>query len=102
MSQQGLLLSRTFFVAENDFRADGAAAHAGIPVFAFRTAPPKMLPKLLKGRTVPCLLDGVAPQVYCPSLALIVETAGEHLHVGGDIGRPAGTLAGIHAVHVYF
>ena len=102
MSQQGLLLSRTFFVAENDFRADGAATHAGIPVFAFRTAPFEILPELLEGRTVPGLLDGMAPQVYCPSLALIVEAAGEHLHAGGDISRPAATLAGIHAVHVYF
>lgn len=101
MSQQGLLLSRTL-VAENDFRADGAAAHAGIPVFAFRTAPFEILPELLEGRTVPGLLGGMAPQVYCPSLALIVEAAGEHLHAGGDISRPAATLAGIHAVHVYF
>lgn len=99
MSQQGLLLGR-ILAAQNDFRADGAAAHTGLPVFASRTALPEMLPERIKGRAVPCLLDGVAPQVYRPPLALIVKAAWEHFHVGGDISRPTSALAGIHAVHI--
>ena len=39
---------RRVFVTENDFRADGAAAHAGLTVFALGTASPEMLSELLK------------------------------------------------------
>ena len=76
---------RRVFVTENDFRADGAAAHAGLPVFALGTASPEMLSELLKDRTVPGLLNGVVSQVHRPPLMLVIEAAWKHFHIGGDV-----------------
>lgn len=70
-------------------------------MFTIGTVPPEMSSKILKNRAVPRLLNRVVPQVHSPSPSLIVKAAREHLHIGGDVGRPTGALAGINTVQVY-
>lgn len=79
-------LLRRFFVAKDRFWADWAATHTDFLILTIRTAVLEPASKIRKFRAVPCLLNTVRPQVYRPTLHLVVEAAGEHFHVRRDIG----------------
>lgn len=51
----------TAILAQHNFRTDGAPPHTRQLVFTIRAALAEVIPEILKSRTVPRLLDGMAP-----------------------------------------
>ena len=100
--QTGSTILSSTILTQYNFPADGAASHTGQPVFTIRAALAEVVPEILENRTVPCLLNGMGPQVHRPPSSLVVKTTRQHHHIRADVGRPAGALASINAVQIDF
>lgn len=54
-------LIKLFLVAQNNFRPNRTATHAGTSVYALRAAYTKIIAKIFKTFAVPCLLNRIIP-----------------------------------------
>lgn len=73
-----------------------ASTHTFPSLPAVRAGGSEMVAEILKLRAIPCFLDRVIAQVYCPPHSFVIETAWQHSHVRRDVRRPSSTLASIH------